>query len=494
MSNPLKKLAGQTVVYGLGTIVPRFLNYFLTPILTYYFIPQQFAINSKTFAFISFLNVVFSYGMETAFFNFYNRREDKAEIINTSMVSLIISSLGLGLLLFLLSPAIIGALSTPTIQYHSSFVYWSILILMTDAICIIPFATLRVENKAFKFSILKLTNVLLNAGILLFYILICKRQYDNCEDTFFAKLYNPEIGIGYAFLALLIANVFTLVALLPAFKNIHFKIDKDLLKQMLRYGWPILILGIGAMINDTFDRIFIEWLIKDKEEAQFAQGIYGACYKIAILMTIFTTAFRFAAEPFFFNKAQDKNSKKLYAVVMKYYVIFCSFLFLVTMMNISWIQKLIDVPYRVGMGVVPILLIAYLCLGIVYNLSIWYKLTQQTKYGIVITFIGAAITLLINVLFVPHYSYMACAWATLAAFFAMVVVSYYLGQKHFPINYNLRAIFVFFGLAFVLYMLSWLFESIDSSAIRIILNNVLVLIYIYIFYKLEWTNLKKISF
>ncbi len=494
MSNPLKKLAGQTVVYGLGTIVPRFLNYFLTPILTYQFIPQQFAINTELFTGISFLNVVFSYGMETAFFNFYNRREDKAEIINTAMVSLLISSFGLGLILFFLSPIITSMLSTPSIQYPSSFIYWSILILITDAVCIIPFATLRVENKAFKFSILKLTNVLLNASILLFYILICKRQYDNCEDTFFAKLYNPEIGIGYAFLAVLIANVFTLVVLLPAFKNISFKIDKDLLKQMLRYGWPVLVLGIGATINDTFDRIFIKWLIADKDEAQLAQGIYGACYKIAILMTIFTTAFRFAAEPFFFSKAQDKNSKKLYAVVMKYFVIFCSFLFLVTMMNISWIQKLIAEPYRVGMDVVPILLIAYLCLGIVYNLSIWYKLTQQTKFGIVITFIGAGITLIINALFVPHYSYMACAWATLAAFFSMVVVSYYLGQKHFPINYNLRAIFVYFGLAFALYMLSWTFESIDSTNIRIVLNNMLVLIYAWIFYKLEWSNLRKISF
>jgi O-antigen/teichoic acid export membrane protein len=494
VSNPLKKLASQTVVYGLGTIVPRFLNYFLTPILTYHFIPQEFAINSKLFAYISFLNVIFSYGMETSFFNFYNRREDKAEIVNTAMVSLIVSSLSLGLILFLLSPTLTNLLSAPTIQYPSSFVYWSILILVTDAICIIPFAKLRVENKAFKFSILKLSNVLLNAGILLFYILVCKRQYDDCENTFFSKLYNPEIGIGYAFLAVLIANTFTLLVLLPTFKNVRFKIDKDLLKQMLRYGWPVLILGIGAMINDTFDRIFIEWLIADKEEAQLAQGIYGACYKIAILMTIFTTAFRFAAEPFFFSKAKDKNSKKLYAVVMKYFVIFCSFLFLVTMMNISWIQKLIDKPYRVGMGVVPILLIAYLFLGIVYNLSIWYKLTQQTKYGIVITFIGAGITLLINVLFVPHYSYMACASATLAAFSAMVVVSYYLGQKHFPINYNLRAMFVFFGLAFALYMFSWLFEGIDSTAIRVGLNNALVLIYAWIFYKLEWANLTKISF
>lgn len=493
MSNPLKKLAGQTVVYGLGTMLPRFLNYFITPVLTYNFLPQQFAINSVIFAYISFLNVVFSYGMETAFFHFYNRREDKTQVINTSAVSLIISSLCLGVLLFLFTPFITKALSTPGTTYQPEFVYWSILILVSEALCIIPFSTLRAENKSIKFSLFKLLNILVNTSLILFYVFVCKADYEKNPDSFFASLYRPEIGIGYVFLAGLIANCITLLTLAPFYKRISFTIDKDLLKEMLQYGWPILVLGIGGMINDTFDRIFIGWLIPDEDQAQIALGIYGACYKIAILMTIFTTAFRFAAEPFFFSKAQDKNSKKLYAIVMKYYVVFCSFLFLATMMNISWIKYLIDEPYREGLFVVPILLIAYLFLGIVYNLSIWYKLTQQTKYGIVITFAGALVTLVVNIVFVPLYNYAACAWATLGAFLVMMVVSYRLGQKHFPVKYNLRAMGVYFALAFALYMLSWSYEDISSTTTKVAINNILAVFYLWIVYKLEWQNLKNLK-
>lgn len=492
MSNPLKKLAGQTVIYGLGTMVPRFLNYFLTPVLTYTFTPKEFAINTELFTYISFLNVIFSYGMETAFFNFYNKRDNKADVINTATLSLLVSSMILGAILFLLAPFITGWLSTPTVTYSPMYIYWSILILMSEAISIIPFATLRVENKAIRFSLLKLFNVCLNTGIVVFYVMFCKPAFEEGKSGFMASLYNPEIGIGYVFLAGLIANLITLIALAPVFKKIHFKVDRELLYQMLKYGWPILVLGIGAMINDTFDKIFIKWLIPDKEEAQQAQGIYGACYKVAILMSIFTTAFRFAAEPFFFGKAKDKNSKKLYAVVMKYFVIFCSFLFLATMMNVDWIQYLIGKDFREGLDVVPVLLIAYLFLGVVYNLSIWYKLSQQTKFGAVITMVGALVTLVVNIIFVPYYSYMACAWATLLAFGVMMVLSYRLGQKHFPIKYNLRAMSVFFILALSLYMVSWMYSGISSVAIRITLNNALVVLYLWIFYKLEWANLRAI--
>lgn len=492
MSNPLKKLAGQTVIYGLGTIVPRFLNYFLTPVLTYAFSPKEFAINSELFAYISFLNVVFSYGMETAFFNFYNKQTDKITVINTATLSLISTSVVLGLVLLLLAPFITTWLSTPTVVYQPEFVYWSILVLVSEAICIIPFATLRVENKALKFSFLKLSNVIINTGIVVFYVLVCRPAFNANANTIFASLYKPEIGIGYVFLAGVIANVFTLLLLIPEFRKLQFKVDKVLLNQMWRYGWPVLIMGLGAMVNDTFDRIFIKWLIADKEAAQLAQGIYGACYKVAILMTIFTTAFRFAAEPFFFSKAKDKNSKKLYALVMKYFVIFCSFLFLATMVNMDWIQYFVGKDFREGLKVVPVLLMAYLFLGVVYNLSIWYKLSQQTKFGAVITLVGAAITLVINIVFVPYFSYMACAWATFFAFGSMMVISYRLGQKHFPIKYNLKAMSVYFGLALFLYLFSKLFSGIEIKTLRFILNNMLVVFYLWVFYKLDSGNLKRI--
>lgn len=493
MSNPLKRLAGQTVIYGLGTILPRFLNYFLTPILTRQFLPAEYGINSELYAYISFLNVIFTYGMETTFFNFNSKLEDKQSVFNTALLSLVTSSFIFGVILLAVSVPIANTLSTPNSTYLPQFIIWSVLIIATDAICVIPFARMRTENKALKFTLLKLSNVVVFVLLTLFFVVVCKKAYDNCEDNFFANLYNPSIGIGYAFLANLIANCITLLLLSKQFTALTLKIDIDLLKKMLTYAWPLIILGLAGMVNETLDRIILKKLMVDKAEAQTAQGIYGACYKIAILMTIFIQAFRFAAEPFFFGKAKEKDSKKMYAVVMKYFIIFCLFLFLATQLNIGWIQAFIGSNYRSGLKVVPILLLANLCLGISYNLSIWYKLSGQTKFGAVIALFGAAITIIINVIFVPKYSYVACAWATLAAYASMMVLSYLLGQKYFPIKYNLRAITVYCVLTCLLFLISLLFSLIGSTIITLILNNMLVLFFAFVVYILEINNLKKLN-
>ena len=492
MSN-IKKLAGQTVIYGLGTILPRFLNYFLTPILTREYLPAEYGINSELYAYIAFLNVIFTYGMETTFFNFTSKLEDKQSVYNTALLSLITTSFIFGIILLSLSIPIANELSTPNSTYLPQFIVWSVLIIASDAICAIPFARMRTENKVIKFSILKLINVVVFICATLFFVVVCKRAYDNCDTNFFATLNNPSIGIGYVFLASLIANCITLILMSKEFTALTLKIDVELLKKMLSYAWPLIILGLAGMINETLDRILLKKLIVDKAEAQTAQGIYGACYKIAILMTIFIQAFRVSAEPFFFGKAKDKDSKKMYAVVMKYFIIFCLFLFLATQLNLSWIQTLVGKDYRSGLKVVPILLIANLCLGVAYNLSIWYKLSGQTKYGAIITVFGAAITIIVNVFFVPTYSYMACAWATLAAYFGIMVLSYFLGQKHFPIKYNVKAIAVYCALVCVLFLISFSFSSIQSGIMKLILNNLLVLLFAIVVYKLEINNLKKLN-
>ncbi len=493
VSNPLKKLAGQTVIYGLGTILPRFLNYFLTPILTREFLPAEYGINSLLYAYISFLNIIFIYGMETTFFNFNSKLEDKQSVFNTAVISLITSTFILSVVLLALSVPIARALSTPNAIYPVQFIVWCILIIGTDAITAIPFAKLRAENKALKFSIIKLTNVIVNFGLTLFFIKVCKNAYDNNEQNFFATLYKPEIGIGYCFLANLLANIFTLILLSKQFSTLKFYINKDLLKEMLAYTWPLIILGLAGMINEVLDRIILSKLMADKSEAQIAQGIYGACYKIAILMTIFIQAFRFAAEPFFFGKVKDKDSKNMYAVVMKFFIIFCVFLLFCTLMNLHWIKYLVAEPYWEGLKVVPILLVANLCLGVVYNLSYWYKLSGQTKFGAIIALFGAGITIFINVIFVPTYSYMACAWATLAAYAGMMILSYVLGQKYFPIKYNLRAITIYCLLVGLLFLISCSYSSIESTIIKLMLNNMLVVIFAFVVYKLEINNLKKIN-
>lgn len=481
------------MVYGLGTILPRLLNYLLTPILTRQFLPAEYGINSVLFSYISFMNVIFTFGMETTFFAFYSRFEDKNKIFSTAVISLLMSSVFFSIILFSFSPLISDFLSKPNATYSINFISWCILILAVDAITVIPFARMRAENKAMKFSLLKLLNVVINFGLTIFFVQVCKSAYDHQEDNFFAHFYDPEVGIGYVFLATLIANVVTLLLVSRQLFTINLSLDTDLFKQMLRYTWPLIILGLAGMVNETLDRIILGELVPDESQGQIDQGVYGACYKIAILMTIFIQAFRFAADPFFFGKSKEKDSKKTYALVMKYFVIFCLLIFLGTLMNLDWIKYLVDEPYWEGLKVVPILLLANLCLGVVYNLAIWYKLSGQTKYGAIISVFGAIITVLVNLIFVPKYSYVACAWATLAAYAGMMVLSYILGQKNYPIKYNIRAIAVYATLTFALYGVSRSYASIDNTALRVFLNNLLIVLFVWVIYKLEINNLKKLN-
>lgn len=490
MSNPLKKLASQTVVYGLGSVLPRVITFLYSFVLTYIFkSPQELSANTEFYAYISFINILFTYGMETAFFHFSGKAENKSTVYSTALISIFCSSIGLSLLFILFSGFIADAIKEPE---HVNYIIWCVLIVATDALMAIPFARLRLTNQAKKFALLKLLNVVLFILINIFYFNICKPAYFNGDDSFFASCYNPQVGVGYTFLAGLIANIICLIVLAKEFLGIKYEFDKDLWKQMFSYAWPLLILGFAGMINETFDRFILKYLLPE-DIAKNELGVYGACYRIAMLMTIFTTAFKYAAEPFFFNSAQSKNSKRLNAVVMKYYVLFCLFLFLGTMMNLPWLQLAVSEKFRTGLAVVPILLLANLCVGVYWNLSIWFKLTGQTKFGAIITIVGAAITLIINFGFIPKFGYMACAWATLASYGTMMVISYILGQKYYPIKYNLRSIFVFTFLALGFYALSTLYSDMESSVLKLIFNNMFLALFAWIFYKLEFDNLKNLK-
>jgi O-antigen/teichoic acid export membrane protein len=494
VANPLKKLASQTVVYGLSTILPRFLNYWLVPFFTYKFTnPADFGINTEIYAYISFLNVILTYGMETAFFNFVNKNENKNIVYSTALISLL-STTSLFLLIGLFSSNFIAV----NLNYANNvnFIQWMLLIIASDAIMAIPFARLRAEQKALKFAAIKIVNILVNIGVNVFFIHFCKNAHEsdlaNQTSSSLGSLYNPEIGIGYAFLANLIANIFSLLLLTKEFMGFSFSFDKVLWLQMLKYALPLLIVGLAGMINETFDRIILKKLLPT-DIGMHELGVYGACYKISILMTIFIQAFKFAAEPFFFSHAKNEDSRKLNALVMKYFIIFCSFLFLATMMNITWIKYFVSENYWAGLHVVPILLLANLFLGIYYNLSVWYKLTGQTKFGAYITLLGAAITLIINFAFIPRYSYMASAWATLLSYAGMMVVSYFLSQKYYKTNYNLRSFVFFFGFALVFYFVSLLWQGRLSSIIELALNNILLLVYCWLFIKFELPNFKRLN-
>ena len=490
MSNPLKKLAGQTVIYGLGSILPRIINYLFSLALTFIFTtPSELASNIEFYSYISFVNIIFTYGMETAFFNFSSKTEEKDKVYSTGLISVFTSTIVFTLILCLFSQNLAELTDYPANQ---NYVIWCALIVATDTLMALPFARLRLNNNAKRFTILRILNVTVYLLVSIFYLVFCKNAYENGENSFLAVCYDPQVGVGYAFLAQLIANIFSLLLMAKEFTGFAYVFDKELWKKLFKYAWPLLFLGLAGMVNETFDRIILKYLLPE-DIAKTELGIYGACYKIAILMTIFITAFRYAAEPFFFSQAADKNSKKVYALVMKYFVIFCSFLFLGTMMNIDLIQSVIYKDYRSGLKVAPILLIANLFLGVYFNLSIWYKLTGQTKYGAIVTLVGAVITLVINFYFIGKYSYMACAWATLAAYGSMMVISYFLGQKHFPVKYNLRSMLFFFFVALGFYFISLTYNSLSNIVIKLILNNLLVLLFAWLFYKLEFANLKNVK-
>lgn len=488
---PLKKLASQTAIYGLPTIVGRLLNYFLTPLYTYLFSPTEFGDVTSAYAYVSFMLVFLTYGMETTLFRFSQTEIEKEKVYSTALISLFISSF-----IFVLLTSFFASNISETLKFsgHSEYIIWFALILGCDAFSAIPFAKLREQNKAKKFAIIRSLNIVINIGLNLFFLWFCKGVYDAPQSAFkpFVELfYSPTIGIGYIFISNLVASVITLLLLSPEIISVQWKVDPILWKRMMKYGLPLLVAGLAGMTNETLDRVLIPLLLPE-EIAKSQNGIYGACYKIAILMTIFIQAFRFAAEPFFFSHSKEKDAKKTYADIMKYFVIICSVIFLGTMMNMQWIQYFVGEKFREGLGVVPVLLLANLFLGIFINQSIWYKLTGQTGYGAVLTVFGALITISLNIYWIPRIGYMGSAWATLICYASMMVVSYLWGNKHYPVNYDLKRILGYLGLSVTLYFISTFIKT-DSTILNLFLDNLMLIIFVAVVWKIEKRSLPPLS-
>lgn len=485
----LKKLAGQTAIYGLSTIVARLMNYCLTPLYTYCYTTSEFGVVTEMYAYISFLIIIVTYGMETALFNFSVLEENEEKVYSTALLSVFSSTV-----IFI---AVVSWFAQPLaslIRYpeHRDYVIWIFLIIGLDAFTSIPFARLRQQNKAARFAFVKVINIAISISLNIFFIGICKNAYDHPASVFYSiahTVYNPGIGVGYVFISNLVASLVTLLLLFPEIFRVKFAFDLELWKRMIIYALPLLLAGLAGMTNETMDRILLKYMLpKDIAESQV--GIYGACYKISIIMTIFIQTFRYAAEPFFFSNSKEKNAKELYADVMKYFIITCSFIFLVTMLNLSWIKYFVGKEFRSGLAVVPILLLANLCLGVFINQSIWYKLSNKTRYGAYLTGLGALITLVLNFLLIPVMGFMGSAWATLACYATMMVASYFLGDKHYPVHYNLKRILGYFTLSLALYYTGSYFFS-GNSAMVIVLNNLLVLLFMVTVYFLEREDLIK---
>ena len=448
--NPLKKLASQTAVYGLSQIVGRFVNYLLVPLHTALFDTADFGINTLMYSYVTFFNVLLTYGMETAFFRFSQKQDNPAQVYSTALTSLISSSLFFGLLFGVFSPQIASVINVPE---HPEYVIYFTAIIALDAISAVPFAYLRQQNKVLKFAIVKNINIFTNILLNLYFLLLC--PYFQNEHGMLLPLYNGTINIGYIFLANLIASIVTIPLLwkeIFAIRNASF--NKTLWREMLVYGLPLMVVGFAGMINETLDRIIISYVYTDVQEGLRATGIYGANYKLSILMSLFIQAFRYAAEPFFFNHAKQNDKRHIYATVMNYFTLVCLALFLTVSLYIDVFKHFINNRYWEGLHVVPVLLIANMFLGMYYNFSIWYKLSDNTNKGAIISTIGAVITILANIILVPLLGYTGSAWATLICYTSMAIICYFMGAKYYPIPYQVRRLLGYIGLALALFLIS----------------------------------------
>lgn len=485
-NNEVKKLAGQTAIYGGTTVLSRLLNYLLVPLHTYLFSnAADYGVVGELYAWTSLFIVILTYGMETAFFRFSQDEGVKDRVYSTVVGSLFVTSTLFIVLCSIFAQPIADWLRYPT---HPEYVRWFAVIIGVDALTSIFFAHLRFLNKALRFAAVKITNILVNVILNLFFLLLCPWLLTKNPDSAFVNaIYNPEIGVGYIFIANLVASVVTLLMLFPGILKQKFVFDWQLWKKMFRYAFPLLIFGLAGIVNETMDRVLIKRLSL-AAEPQASVGIYSACYKISILMTIVIQAFKYAAEPFFFRKAKDKDAKETYAEVMTLFVLVCSVIFTGIMLYMDIVQYFVGETYRVGLPIVPILLMANLFLGIFYNLSIWYKLTGQTKFGAYIAIFGAVITLVLNWLLIPRFDYMGAAWTTFACYLSMMVVSYLLGQKYYHVDYDLKRILFYLFFAVAVYGLSvgvnrWL--GIESMGARLAVNTVILVGYLGV---LAWMN------
>jgi len=458
--NPLKKLASQTAVYGLSSVIGRFLNYLLVPLYTRYFLPSEYGVVTEMYAYVAFLVIVLTYGFETAFFRFSKKENDVKVVYSTALISLLISSTLFVLLVFLSSDSISNLMGY---GIETKYIEWFAIIVALDAISSISFASLRQHNKALRFASIRLLNIFVNIGFNLYFIVY------------------KEYGIEYIFISNLISSAVTILLLLPVMLKSVWVFDKKLWSKMRVYALPLLIAGLAGITNETIDRILLKHLLPNPEISATELGLYGAFYKLSILMTLFIQTFRFAAEPFFFAQANNKNSKTVYADVMKYFTIIMSVIFLGVTIFYDIIKGFLGSDYHDERGflVVSILLLANLFLGIYYNLSIWYKLTEKTKYGAYLSLFGAIITLILNFILIPKIGFVGSAWATLICYFSMTVASYYIGKKHFPIPYQVERIglylFNMFGIYFFIYFVPE----------NILFNSLLLLGFIIFVYLLE---------
>jgi O-antigen/teichoic acid export membrane protein len=478
--NEVKKLAGQTAVYGLGTILPRFLIYLiLTPFYTYQFKTAEYGIITELYAWMVFFQIVLTYGMETGFFRFARDKENLERTYGTAFISLIITSVLFIALTFIFISPVAQFLNYPG---NHDYIKMFAVILAVDAVCAIPFARLRNEGRPMTFSAIKILNVLVTVIVVVFLVKIAPEIYKS-STGWFNKVYNPDYRVGYVFVANLVGSSVTFLALIPVVTRVRPVFNFGLWKNMIVYSFPLLVAGLSGSINDAIDKVLLRRLIGE-EAGLKTVGEYGGGYKVAVLMAIFIQMFRYAAEPFFFEKSGKSDSAKQYRDVMKYFVIVMLLIFMGINLYLPMIKVLLDTDYRVSLGVVPIVSMAYLLYGIYINHSIWYKINDLTRFGIYITLAGAAITVIVNLVFVPVYGYYASAWAHIASYLAMLILSFIMARKYYYVDYELKKLAPYFLIALMFVVLDLTFHF-KNDFLRIFNNTLYIGVFLVFVQKRE---------
>lgn len=488
--NEMKKLAKDTAIYGVSSIVGRFLNWLLVPFYSFKLASvAEYGVVTHLYAWTAFLLVILTYGMETGFFRFANKDRTQAlRVYSTTLTSVGFTSVLFAVLCVTFSQSIANMMG---FAEYSEYIAMLAVVVAMDAFGSIPFAYLRYSNRPIKFAGLKLLMVFANIFFNIFFLVICPWLVDVAPELI-SWFYNPSYSVGYVFVANLLSTSIVTVPLLVDVVKVKFDFDGALLRKMLRYSLPLLVLGIAGIMNQTVDKIIFPYLFADKELAETELGIYGACFKVAMIMMMFTQAFRYAYEPFIFAQHKDKTSLGAYADAMKYYVIFSLLILLGMVFYLDVFKLLIQSDYHEGFKVVPIILFSYIFQGIFFNLSLWYKLSDKTMYGAWLSVLGAAITIAINIVFVPIFSYMASAWASFVCYLVIMLLSYYLGQKHMPIQYDLKSIGLYSAVAMVFFVLSYWVNT-PSEFVNYAIKTIMLGIFVSIIIKRDMP-LRKIPY
>jgi len=488
----LKKLAGETAIYGIGSILSRLLHWvILTPYFTRIFLQGEYGVVQEFYTYAALLMVLFTYRMETAFFRFGSKEEGFERPFSTASFSLLISTILLVTFFLIASRPIADWLQYPD---HREYVIWFTFIIAFDALAAIPFARLRLENRPVRFATLKTLNIVINIAFIFLFLEVIPwligRGWSGLE-----AFYDGEERISYVFISNMIASLCILLLLLPSYRRIRLVFDRSLWREMVRYAWPLLIAGMAAVVNQLIGNPMLKFLASGDIDANLRQvGIFGAAAKLAVIMNLFTTAFNYAAEPFFFRNANRDDSQTIYAQVGQGFAFVGSIVFLGIVLYIDLIQYFLGRDFREGLGIVPILLLANLCLGLYYNFSIWFKLSDQTRFGGYIAVIGAIITIGLNFLLIPRIGYYGPAWAALACYGFMALASYVTGQRYYPIYYPMGRIFAYIGLAVGGYLLSqaarpWLDGQLAPT---LLVNTGILLLYLLLLLWIERRQLQQL--